>query len=86
MKKPSDCDLILEYLISNEGWNNAIDMHRSIKPNCVNWALRSRCSDLRRKGYNIESRIGANRQAEYRLVIESKPVFTADSCGQYSFI
>lgn len=66
-KGPSDCDLILNALADGE-WYNAIELHRTVKPGCVNWALRSRISDLKRKGYEIESRIDANKQAAYRLV------------------
>lgn len=67
-KEGSDCDIILKYIIDEE-WHNTIDAQRTLKPNCINWAFRSRISDLKKKGYFIESRIGENGCAEYQLDI-----------------
>ena len=39
-----------------------------LKPHSINWAVRSRISDLRKKGFNIQSRIGVDGCAEYKLV------------------
>mgnify|MGYP001591450754 CR=1 FL=1 len=74
----TDTVLIQSYLQTNlNQWHNAIDLMKDLKPGCVNWALRSRVSDLNKtlpsKGFHIESRIGKNRCAEYRLV-SLKPV------------
>ena len=71
--KLTDCELIM--LILTDGkWHNVIDIMRQGKPGAVNWAVRSRISDLNRKfsrdraGFFIESRIDVNRQAKYRLI------------------
>lgn len=67
------CGLIFNYLL-DEQWHNIINIMRDLKPGCVNWAVRSRISDLKKKflrynlPYEIENRIGENGQAEYKLV------------------
>lgn len=70
----TDCDLVFQYLLGRPGWHNAVDMMLELKPGAVNWALRSRISDLNRRGmpshptgFRIESRLGENGCAEYRL-------------------
>ena len=65
-RKISDCNLILTYL-SDCQWHNAIEIAKALKPGCINWALRSRISNLKQKHWDIESRLGYNRMAEYRL-------------------
>ena len=51
-----------------------MDLHRALKPGCVNWALRSRISNLnerflgKREPWLIESRRAKNGCNEYRLV------------------
>jgi len=66
--KKTDCELILDYLKFKKDWCNVIDIMSDLKPTSRNWAVRSRISDLIKKGYNIESRISEiNRCAEYRL-------------------
>ena len=70
----SDWKDIYEYLQARPGWNNSADMQRAMRPNAVGWAMRSRISidlnkvHLPKLGYHIESRIGGNGMAEYRLV------------------
>ena len=81
----TDSQLILEYLKTHPGYQNAIDMMRDMKPGCIAWAMRSRISDLNRKvlpgtGMWIESRIAKNGMADYRLV--SKEVQEYDDQGQ----
>ena len=63
----TDCELILNYL-SDGQWHNGITMSKDLKPNCINWAYRSRISNLRQKGFVIERRLGENGCAEYHLV------------------
>ena len=65
-KKPTDKELILSVL-SDKKWHNVLEIITRCKPGCINWSVRSRISDLNRDGWAIESRIGGNRQAEYRL-------------------
>ena len=48
------------------------------KPGAINWAVRSRISDLKRKGHNIRSWIDNNRQAVYQLL----PAIKYDEIGQ----
>ncbi len=67
MKQLSDCNLILNYLKDGE-WHNAAVIMSDLKPGCYAWALRSRISNLRQRGYIIESRIGYNKLAEYRII------------------
>ena len=82
----TDCELILSYLKDGK-WHNGISMSLALKPNSVSWAYRSRISELRKKGYKIESRIGENGCAEYRLITApDEPVFTVDESGQSSFL
>src|SRR3990167_3900037 len=68
----TDSDLILSYLQRYPGWQNAARMMKDMKPGCVGWAMRSRISDLNKKlpqeGLMIESRIGKDGMAEYKLV------------------
>lgn len=65
----NDCELIFDYLAKHPGWVNAIDLCLRLKPGRPNWALRSRISDLNKKmsEWRIESRIGKNGCADYRL-------------------
>ena len=70
----SDNQLIFDYLLNHPGYHNAIQLHHTLKPGCVNWALRSRISNLRdkfrlnREPYIIQKRIGENGCAEYSLI------------------
>ena len=71
----SDCFLLFDYFRSHPEWNNTIDIQLNLKPNAVNWAMRSRISDMNRfwlkkhkLDFFIESRLGKNGCAEYRLV------------------
>ena len=70
----TDSELILRYLQRFPGWQNSVDMSRTLKPGAVNWALRSRIScDLNNRilpplGLKIESRLGENGMADYKLV------------------
>lgn len=69
--KIPDWKLILEIL--NDGlWHNAIELFNRCKPGCINWALRARISDLKKKGYNIESKIDDNKQGAYRWIKQIK--------------
>jgi len=77
----TDCALVFDYLASRPGWHCVVDMMRFLKPDAVNWALRSRVSDLNRKfakeglPYKIESRLGESGCADYRLVSTDEPKF-----------
>jgi len=70
----TDSHLILTYLQRFPGWHLGPDMSRDLKPGCNSWAYRTRIScDLNKRilpplGMHIESRMGKNRMAEYRLV------------------
>lgn len=68
----SDCSLILGYLQDHE-WHNGITMSKDLKPNCINWAYRSRISNLKEKGHIIDHRIGENGCAEYKLISSPAP-------------
>ena len=63
----SGCSLILSELQDGQ-WHSVIQLMMKLKPNSINWAVRSRISELKRKGHNIQSRIGGSGCAEYRLV------------------
>lgn len=69
-----DCDLIFNYLLNHPGWHNVVDIMRELKPSAVNWAVRSRIAELNErfkknmKPYRIESRLGENGCADYRIV------------------
>jgi len=73
LKEGTHCYIIYDILLDGL-WHNVIDM-MMVKDSMWlvtrNWAIRSRISDLNRKlkplGYLIESRLGINRQGEYRL-------------------
>lgn len=68
MRKDSDCDKVLN-LLKDGNWWNVLDIMRIIKPGCINWACRSRISELNSRGYNIVSRKSKeNKCFEYRLV------------------
>ena len=70
----SDKQRIFDYLVTHRGWNNVLDMMARLKPAAINWAVRSRISDLnkefaqQKKPYKILQRIGRNRNADYILV------------------
>ncbi len=70
----TDCDLIYEYLKDHQ-WHNVVDMCLSLKPNAVNWAVRSRISNLNKSFQKIEppeeeieSKIDTNGQSKYKLI------------------
>jgi len=67
----TDCEIILKILSDGE-WHNIIEICYRGKPQAINWAVRSRISNLKQKGYNIISKIGKNRQGEYRLITEKQ--------------
>lgn len=87
-KPGTDCYFILEYLINHEGWRNVIDIikSKSFSPErpMVNWACRSRISDINKKigphGWTITSRIGSNGQGEYMLVGEVMALLKQEIC------
>ena len=84
--KQTDCDIIYQYLKSRPGWNNGISMSRDLKPGCVNWAYRSRISEINKRlvGERIESRINETGCAAYRLVtVEAIYQYQYDEVGQY---
>ena len=73
----TDNELLFDFLYSHfDEWWNVIDISRILKHNCVNWAIRSRRSDLnkrfivKKEPYYIERRLGENGCAEYKLVGE----------------
>jgi hypothetical protein len=67
-KKKTHCEMILDYLKESGDWCNVIDIMKDLKPGAINWSVRSRISNLREKGYNIESKIDINGQGSYRLL------------------
>ena len=75
----TDCEIILAILKDHE-WHNIVDIMRDAKPGAVNWAVRSRVSDLGKKGYKIDHRIGKNHCAEYRLDYVSDPQSARQMC------
>jgi hypothetical protein len=77
-KTGTDSHIIYEILADGQ-WHNGIEIARRGKPGCVNWAYRSRIScDMNPKlhlaGQNINSRLGKNRMAEYRLEYVCDPL------------
>ena len=70
MTKITDCELIYNVLKDGQ-WHNAVDICLICKPNAVNWALRSRISDLKKKlrknMVDIKSKIDTNGCAKYRF-------------------
>ena len=88
--KTTDCDLLLAYLQNNTDWNNAISISHDVKPGCVQWRLGARIYDLKQKGHIIQSRIGSNGMAEYKLVLneekEAMPKYQYEDNGQSVFI
>jgi len=73
----TDCAIILQ-ILSDGKPHSVIEIMQRGKPGCINWAVRSRISDLRKKGYCIISWIGDNRQAVYQLL----PAIKYDEIGQ----
>ena len=67
IKPNTDCYFILN-ILKDYKWHNVIDIMQSKSDNRVNWAVRSRISDLKKKGFNIISLIDKNRQAKYKLI------------------
>ena len=69
----TDAEIIFTYLLHRPGWNDGIQMSRTLKPGAVSWAYRSRISEcnsrFRKKGegWIIESRIGKDKCAQYKL-------------------
>ena len=61
------CEIILNILKDCQ-WHHIIEICNKGKPGAINWAVRSRISDLKKSGYTIESRIAKDGQAEYKLV------------------
>ena len=76
----TDCEIILQ-ILKDYQWHNIIEIMKQGKPFSVNWAVRSRVSDLKKRGCIIESRIGKNGQAEYKLLWTYK----IDDKGQLIF-
>lgn len=68
--KQTHCEIILNALKDYQ-WHNVIEIMQNGFPRCLNVAIRSRISNLKQKGYEIESRIDDNRQAAYRLIKEN---------------
>lgn len=70
LKEGTDCFFIYNILL-DERWHNVIDIMQRRSPTIINWAVRSRISNLNDKlkgtGWFIDSRIGSNRQGEYLL-------------------
>ena len=67
----TDCEIILQ-ILSDGKPHNVIEIMQRGKPGAINWAVRSRVSDLKKKGHNIRSWIDKNRQAVYQLMPEPK--------------
>lgn len=67
MANMTDSEIILN-ILSGGNWVNVIKIMEIGKPGCINWAVRSRISDLRKKGYNIISEIAENGCAKYKLI------------------
>ena len=73
----TDCEIILQILRDGRP-HNVIEIMQKAKPGAINFACRSRVSDLKKKGHNIISWIGENRQAVYQLL----PAIKYDEIGQ----
>jgi len=67
----TDCEVILQ-ILSDGRPHNVIEIMQRGKPGAINWAVRSRVSDLKRKGHDIRSWTGKNKQAVYQLLPEPK--------------
>jgi len=80
----TDCEIILQ-ILSDFKWHNVIEIMQRAKPGCINFACRSRISDLKKKGYQIESEIDTNGQARYRLLMSAEIYKTEDN-GQICFL
>jgi len=70
LKEGTDCYFLYK-LFLNRHWWNIIAIFQARSHTMVNWAARTRISNLNTKlkpfDWIIESRIGDNRQGEYRL-------------------
>lgn len=75
----TDCELVLK-ILSDGQFHNILEIMQRAKPGCINFAARSRISDLKRKGYQIESELDTNGCAKYRLLLVNAPRY--DSNGQ----
>jgi hypothetical protein len=66
----TDKDLIL-WALGDRQWHNIIQLSQMCKPGCVNWAARSRISEINKdlisKNQIIRKRIADNGCADYRL-------------------
>jgi len=78
----TNCEMILKVLKDGQ-WHHVLNIIQAVKPGAVNFACRSRISDLKKKGHSIERRIAADGQAEYRL---KETAYNIDDKGQYIFI
>lgn len=71
LKENTDCFFVYGILLDGQ-WHNVIDIMAKRSITMVNWSVRSRISDLKKKlipfGFTIESKIDTNRQGSYRLV------------------
>ena len=71
MRDKTDAEIIFEILMDMKPHNVIEIMHRG-KPYAINWAVRSRIAEMRKKlrpeGYDIKKKIDTNRQATYKLI------------------
>jgi len=79
----TDGQIIIEILSDNR-WHHVLDIMQRGKPGAINWAVRSRISDLKKKGCQIESRLDENGMAEYRLI--PQVTYQYDNQGQGAFL
>ena len=75
----TDSQIILS-ILEDYKFHHILEIIQRGKPGAANWAVRSRISDLRKKGYDIEMRIASDGQAEYRLKEQVK--YNYDNMGQ----
>jgi hypothetical protein len=80
----TDAEIILN-ILSDGNYHNILEIIHRAKPCCINFAARSRISDLRKKGYSIESEIDTNGCAKYRLK-NAKPVMEFDKTTQQGIL
>jgi len=64
-----DWQIILN-ILSDLKWHNVIEIMQRGKPGAINWAVRSRIPDLKKKGYKIDSERDDNGCQKYRLIPE----------------
>lgn len=70
LREGTDNHFIYKLLLDGSWWN-VIDIMKARGPHIVNWAVRSRVSNLNTRlkpfGFKVDARLGVNRQGEYKL-------------------